>query len=203
MTVIINGTTGIDTVQDGIITNAKIASMAATKLTGQVPDANAPSGSVVQVVQTVKTDAFAGSAGTVWGDVSGMTASITPASASNRILIIVDMKGAGGANYSVIRSRLLRDSTPIYVGDAASNRPRSMGQFYGGGDGGTDVFHLAQLGGTFLDSPATTSSITYKIQIGGDGNSQVVFINRTQGDRDNTYFDSRVAASITLIEIAA
>ena len=186
---------------DGI-TSDNITSLAASKLTGQVPDANAPSGSVIQVVQVVKTDPAAGTIGAVWADISGMSASITPSSASSKILVIVDIKGSGGAGYSVIRTRLLRNSTPIYVGDAASNRPQSLGQYYQGSQA-DNIHYIAQLGGTFLDSPATTSSVTYKVQVGADGTSQVIFLNRTQGDRDVTTYDSRVAASITLMEIAA
>jgi hypothetical protein len=166
----------------------------------------ASAGRVLQVVQTVKTDSMAAVPSSVWQDVPGQggsgtfSATITPTSSSNKILIIVDMKGAGYTDASIVRSRLLRDSTAIYIGDASSNRPRSMGQFYIAGPGAP--FYLAQLGGTFLDSPATTSAITYKMQYGADGISQTVFINRTQGDRDNAYYDSRVAASITLMEIA-
>lgn len=170
--------------------------------TSQLADANMAPGSVIQVVQAVKTDAFAGSAGALWADISGLSASITPASASNRILIIVDLKGAGQTDATVIRSRLLRNNTPIYVGDAASTRPLSLGQFYIS-SGGAGQHYLAQLGGCFVDSPNTTSAVTYKVQYGGDSNASVVYINRTQGDRDSTYMDSRVASSITLLEIAA
>lgn len=178
-------------------------SVTALNLAPGAARANFGAGAVLQVVQTVKTDAFTGSLGAQWTDVAGLSATITPSSATSKILITADVKGAGGASYSILRSRLLRDATAVYVGDAASSRPRAMGQFYGGGDTGTDGFYTAQLGGTFLDSPTTTSATTYKIQIGADGNSQVVFINRTQNDRDASYYDARVVSSITLMEIAA
>jgi hypothetical protein len=161
---------------------------------GQVP---------VQIVQSVKTDTFSTTPGAIWVDVAGLSASITPTSASNRILVTVDMKGAGSQDTSIIRSRLLRDSTPIYIGDAAGDRPRGMGQFYIASGGAGGGFYIAQLGGTFLDSPATTSTITYKVQIGGDATSSTIFINRTQGDRDSGgTVDSRIAASITVMEIS-
>lgn len=187
---------------DGSVTSDKIASLTANKLTGQIADAIAPSGSVIQVVQTVVTAPIAGSIGAVWADTPGMSVTITPISTNNKILVTVDMKGAGTMDSSVIRSRLLRNSTPIYFGDAASNRPQSMGQFYIS-SGGSGQHYLAQLGGTFLDSPATTSAVTYKVQIGADGTTQIVYVNRTQGDRDANVYDSRVAASITVMEIAA
>lgn len=158
-------------------------------------------GGVLQVIQTVVTAPIAGSLAAQWVDTPGMSVTITPSSASNKILVTVDMKGAGTMDFSVIRSRLLRNSTPIYVGDAASNRPQSMGQFYIS-SGGAGQHYLAQLGGTFLDSPSTTSAVTYKVQIGADGTTQIVYVNRTQGDRDAIWYDSRVASSITVMEIA-
>jgi hypothetical protein len=206
MAITLNGSTGIveANIADSAITNNKVASLAASKLTGQILDANAPSGCVIQVIQTVKTDAFASSLAAIWVDITGMSVTITPSSVNSKILVTVDMKGAGTADISIVRSRLLRNSTPIYFGDAASNRPQSMGQFYIS-NGGAGTHYLAQLGGTFLDSPATTSAVTYKVQIGADGVSgnQIVYVNRTQGDRDANVFDSRVAATMTVMEIAA
>jgi hypothetical protein len=198
-----NGSLGVSSVgtnqlQSGSVTSAKIATAANT-----IPRSAMTAGAILQVVQVVKTDAFSGSAGATWADISGMSASITPTSASSKILVTVDLKGAAGENYSVIRSRLLRGSTAIFFGDAASARPQSMNQFYMASGGAGGGYYVAQLGGTFLDSPATTSSVTYKVQFGGDGTSQVVFINRTQGDRDGSTYDSRVPSSITLMEIAA
>jgi len=161
----------------------------------------ATTGKILQVVQAVKTDTYAQAPSALWGDVPGLSVSITPSSASNRILVMIDMKAAGTQSSSVVRSRLLRGSTAIYIGDASSNRPRSMGQFYGGESAG--LYYMAQIGGNFLDSPATTSSVTYKLQIGGDGDGTTVYVNRTQGDRDTGYYDSRGASSITVMEVAA
>jgi hypothetical protein len=184
-----------------ILTTA--SSINASSITsGTLPKQQLPAGSVLQVIQSVKTDTFATSPGAIWADVSGLSASITPTSATSKILISVDMKAAGQGGTSQVRSRLLRNSTAIYVGDAAGNRPQSMGQFYIG-DRPDNIYYLAQIGGTFLDSPATTSSITYKMQIGADSNILVVYVNRTQDDRNTTYFDSRCVSSITLMEIAA
>ena len=161
-------------------------------------------GGILQVVQTVKTDAFTTNPGGVpWTDVTGLSVSITPSSSTNKILILCDVKGAGTQSASMIRSKLVRNTTDIYIGDAASNRPRAMAQFYVV-DAVSASYYTAQLGGTFLDSPGTTSSVTYKIQIGGDNNSTVIYINRTAGDRDiASYTDARVVSSITAIEIAA
>jgi hypothetical protein len=158
-------------------------------------------GSVLQVVQTVKTDATAMSSGAVWADIPGMSATITPKFSTSKILVMVDVKIAGTVDSSTVRAKLIRNATDIYVGDAASSRPRVMGAFYIN-NAGAGIYYMAQCGGNYLDSPATTSATTYKVQIGGDGNSTVAYINRTQGDRDNAYYDGRGVSSITLMEIA-
>ena len=157
------------------------------------------SGGVIQVVQVVKTDTFATSVGAVWGNISGMSASIIPTSSTSKILVIVDLKAAGTCDASTMRTRLLRNGNPVYVGDAASTRPQAMCEFYMASGGGP--YYTAQVGGTYLDSPGTTSIVTYSMQIGGDNNSSVLYVNRTQGDRDNQYYDARVPSSITLMEI--
>jgi hypothetical protein len=165
-----------------------------------VPASGMPTGSVIQTVSAVKTDTFATTPGAVWTDIPGLSVAITPISSTSKILIIVDVKGAGTASNSVVRSRLLRNSTAIYVGDAASNRPLGLGQFYIGAQA-DNVHYLAQLGGTYLDSPATILATTYKIQIGSDANDRTCYVNRTQADRDTSYYDSRIASSITVMEI--
>ena len=226
MSVVIDGTSGVTT--PGVVNTAGqtiattlnvtgVATLGAGAVLGTpasgnlsnctgFPAVTMPAGSVLQVVQTVKTDAMAAVAGAQWANVPGQggvgtfSATITPTSASNKILVIVDMKGAGVSDISVMRSRLLRGATPIYIGDAFGSEPRGMGQFYIGGAGGN--VYIAQLGGTYLDSPATTSATTYTMQYGSDNNATMSYINRTQGDRGTAYNDARCAASIILMEIA-
>jgi hypothetical protein len=156
---------------------------------------------IIQVVQTVKTDATAMSPGGIWGNIPGMSATITPKFSTSKIFVMVDVKVAGTQDVAVCRTRLTRDGNAIYVGDAASNRPRGMSQFYIN-SAGAGSLHMAQQGGNFLDSPATISPVTYQVQIGGDGTTNTFYINRTQGDRDNASMDARGASSITLMEIA-
>lgn len=164
-------------------------------------------GGILQVVQVTKTDAMVAVAGAIWANVPGQggsgsfQATITPSSTSSKILIIVDMKGAGVAGGSVIRSRLIRGSTPIYYGDANGSNSQGIGQFYCT-DSASGAYYLAQLGGSYLDSPATTSATTYTMQYGSDNASTTSYINRTQGNRGTSYDDVVCAASITLMEIA-
>jgi len=154
-------------------------------------------GKVLQVVQTVKTDTFSSSTGS-FIDVTGLSVSITPSSASNKILILSDIHYGTNANSGYAFFKLLRGSTDIYLGDAAGSRIRGFG-----GGGSTDAATLTQLSTVFLDSPSTTSSTTYKIQIyNQNAATYAVYVNRTYNDTDNTSY-SRAASSITVMEILA
>jgi hypothetical protein len=162
-------------------------------------------GSVVQVITASKTDTFAGTPGAVWMDISGLSVTITPRFANSRFLVMADIKAAGTQDNSVVRSKIVRGISGTFadvgVGDAASNRPRSLGQFYIASGGG-GLYYLAQIGGNISDQPNTLLPVTYKAQIGADSNSVVVRVNITQGDRDAAYQDARGHSSITVMEIA-
>jgi hypothetical protein len=162
-------------------------------------------GSVVQVITVAKTDTFAGTPGAVWMDVSGLSVTITPRFVNSKFLVMADIKGAGTQDSTVIRSKIVRGIsgtfTDVGVGDAASNRPRSLGQFYIASGGGGTVY-LAQIGGNISDQPNTLLPVTYKAQIGADSNSLVIRVNITAMDRDTAYNDARGQSSITVMEIA-
>lgn len=70
----------------GQVPDAKLVALTASKLSGQVPDANAPSGSVIQVVSSTITG-MQDISSISYVDVSGMSVSITPSSTSSKILI--------------------------------------------------------------------------------------------------------------------
>jgi len=182
MTVIIDGTAGITFPVTAGGTSAVQAS----------------SGKVLQVVQTVKTDTFS-TTNNSFTDVTGLSVSITPTSASNKILVMCDI-GLSCQNGSSTMTRLVRGSSAIYIGDSASNRPLAMSQIDGGGN---NQYNVVRVPGIYLDSPATTSSVTYKIQIYNSSGSGASTINKTQQDRDTTLYDIRAASSITVMEIAA
>jgi len=179
-------------ITDGTIVNADInasAAIAGTKL---------GAGSVLQVVSTNKTDTFASSSiGNSFVDVTGLSVSITPSSASNKILILATINhGVDGIRATALK--LLRDSTAINIGTASGNRPAastvSIGQNYDSNRGQVSSIN-------FLDSPSTTSSITYKIQVGIlEATANVARINTTGADGDFTYI-GRSASTITAMEI--
>jgi hypothetical protein len=190
-------TIGANGLGSGAVTNAKIDTVAATKLTGQVPDANAPSGSVVQVVSAAKTDTqtFSGTGSVaVWVDLSGLSVSITPTSASNKIVVIANVIWTSENSSGI---RLVRNSTAICVGDSAGSRtPASSVQYYT-----SNSYNMMVAPIMYLDSPATTSATTYKLQ-GYAAQNATFKVNRSNQDSDNFEY-IRSASTITVMEIAA
>lgn len=144
---------------------------------------------VLQVVQTVKTDTFSTSS-TTFVDVTGMSVSITPSATSSLVLVLLDARIGG-----IGLTKLLRGATDIYIGDAAGSRTRSMGLFVPNANG-EDANPAI-----FLDSPATTSSTTYKLQMRAEAATS--YLNRSSNDPDNNVSGSRTASSITVMEISA
>jgi hypothetical protein len=152
-------------------------------------------GQVLQVLSTIKTDTFSTNAGT-FVDVTGLSLSITPSSASNKILIMFSVPASSSSSAGWFL-RLLRNSTEIALGDAAGSRIRT-----------TVSSHLAPAGQSFsmayqyLDSPATTSAVIYKLQLASQTGGFTAYINRSSTDTDANDFE-RGTSTITVMEIAA
>lgn len=153
-------------------------------------------GHVVQVVQGVKSD-ISTLTSTSFVDI-GLSANITPSSTSNKILVSVQLWGYSGQY--IAPNRLMRDTTEIGVAPNAGNRPSTALPFSlpPNLDGSMSVATVQ-----LLDSPSTTSQITYKVQsaVRADGD-QDSYINRSESDRDTTSYDPRTVSYITLMEIA-
>jgi hypothetical protein len=149
-------------------------------------------GSVLQVVQTVKTDSFSTSSTSY---VTLMTVSITPSSASNKVLITFGTNGGTAGDVMHGYVAIFRGATQLFLADTAGSR-RSA----------TSVINTATqvqqyYGGTFLDSPATTSATSYTIQV-LSSNGSTLYINRSARDTDGLAYDGRTPSSITVMEIA-
>ena len=159
---------------------------------GQVP---------VQVISVTKTDTFTTSS-TSFVDVTGLSVTITPTSSSNKILIIYTTNVGWDANRGM-QLRLMRDSTAICIGDAAGSRSRSSNTTFADGGATFEARWQWALNNNFLDSPATTSATTYKIQIGafGETDGTNIYVNRSSQDGDvSTY--GRTTSTITVMEIS-
>ena len=155
---------------------------------------NRGTGSVLQVVTANKTDTFSTSS-TSFTDITSLSVSITPSSASNKILIMLYISSQGTPAVIVTQHRLVRGATAIAVGDAASSRTQASAGLY---SSVVDTTQQATI--VFLDSPATTSSTTYKCQMRVNGSTG--YVNRTSSDTDNAN-NARTISTITVMEIAA
>ena len=156
-------------------------------------------GKILQVLQTVKTDVSSrgGSSGTdALAAISGLSVNITPSATSSKIHVVVNIK-QGSSSTAWVRYQLQRDSTAIYLGDAASGKTPRTNFTYLGNDYG-----LSTVSENFLDSPNTTSQITYQVYWGVRTESgKIAYINRTGYDTGD--YAERTASSITAMEIEA
>jgi hypothetical protein len=174
-------------------------SIAATQLTGTIAAARLPAGSVLQVVSTAKTDTFSESvaAGAISGNVTGLTAVITPATATNKVLINVTVVTSCPSN-PVTVLLYINNSVSTFIGDAAGSRIRSSVSGNQIDDNQQYVNNF-----TFLHSPASTSAQTYSIRLNhASGVTRIIYVNRSVNDADNISI-TRTASSITAMEIAA
>ena len=170
-----------------------------------LPDANATLattsdsfGKILQVKQTAKTDQFTSTA-YAFTDVTGMSVSITPASTSNKILIKVEILVGGTAN-NYAAFRLLRDSTHIGVSTVTDTdwRVATTGSL-----SHENSYQLENTGTSFLDSPNTTSAITYKLQVSSYSN-RTMSLNYpwNTGNSSGSYTATGIS-TITVMEVAA
>jgi hypothetical protein len=119
------------------------------------------SGKVLQVIQSVSNTATYPT--NSWTDVTGSSISITPSSSSSKILFIFNTGGLCGGDTRGLLMQLLRGSTKIRRLDRYGYSTVTLGA--------VPIFL------TYLDSPNTTSAVTYKIQAAEQNTSGAWEIN--------------------------
>ena len=181
--------------------------MSTLKVNSIIPVGGVPTGGgggVTQIKQTVKTDTFSQTTVSVntFSNDTGINVTITPSSTSSKIRLtgFVNMSMSDdNAGYGIALYKggsILSTAT----GDAASSRVRvtamTMGATFGG--------ECRCIPFEFMDSPATTSAVTYGIRIGCFSGSSTshLYVNRTASDDDNAY-RTRSISVITAMEVSA
>ena len=154
------------------------------------------------VVQAVKTDVFSTSS-TSFTIVTGLAATITPTTATSKVLVLANVAYGHTDTGLAFAFRLAGGNADDYVGDADGNRTRAVfgneniGAAYNRADLGT--FSASMI---FLDSPDTTSPVTYSVECRRLGGTGTLFVNRSSFDANNGA-NTRGASSIIVVEVAA
>ncbi len=200
MSLILQGSTsGSVTLQEPAVAGTTVLDLPATSgtvaLTSQIS-----AGKVLQVVNTTKTNTFTTTSSS-YTDLTDLSVNITPTSASNQILVITSLSYGGDGN-SYGWARLVRNGTAIALGDAdGATRIRCTFPLTMEATASTNA-KLVCGGMTILDSPATTSAVTYKVQVMSGYNSLTLSINRSYSN-DNATYSGLGVSTITVMEIAA
>jgi hypothetical protein len=152
-------------------------------------------GKVLQVVSTVKT-AAQDTTSTSPVDVTDLTVNITPSSASNKVLVLVNINNIGNSAAQSTFFRILRGATVI-TSNSSGGAADTKDAFGSGGGGGmtNEDRKIGSASITFLDTPSSTSALTYKVTMEVDGGTGT--INRWQLNNDVAS-----VSTLTLMEIA-
>jgi len=160
---------------------------AANFLTGTIPNSNLAAGRVIQVVNGLFSTSITTNSSS-FSDV-GLSASITPSSSSNKVLVLVALNGVESRdNRTWLDAKVVRGSTDIVANFGGR---AGYGQKYGY----TDSDYHRGVGAvtcSFLDSPSTTSATTYKIQYASNQNVASIGVCSMNSN-----------SQITLMEISA
>jgi hypothetical protein len=155
-------------------------------------------GSVIQVAHAYKTDTQTISASATFQDITGLTVTLTPKKISSKFLIQWSVVMGNGTDASHGYIRINRNGTVIGNADAASNRTPAAGLIVNTAVAGQTL----PATGSFLDSPATTSAITYKLTSKSNESAAVTYINRSSRDTDLSGYDGRGTSYLLVMEIA-
>jgi hypothetical protein len=146
---------------------------------GTVPSTVAPgAGKVLQVSNMAIITSAQNIASSTYVDLTGFSINITPSSTSNKIFMCANISsliGATGRGYGL---KFLRDSTVVYDSNALYvHYPQSAG-------------FRSMTTWNFIDSPSSTSEITYKIQVGTQSAAEVSF---QEGSIKSTFYLMEIA----------
>jgi hypothetical protein len=151
------------------------------------------SGQAIVQLQTVALATQFSSTSTSFTDVTGLSVSITPTNSSNKILVLFSINGASDDHSGV---RLTRNGTAIAVGTPTGSQTASTTADFYFTSNSAQVWNQ---GMNFLDSPATTSAVTYKLQMRTE--SGTFTINSNSANLNASYTMNGIS-TITVMEIS-
>jgi len=148
---------------------------------------------ILTVNGVTKTDTFS-NASTSFVDVTGLSLTITPQSNTSKFILVASIQAA--SNNDRVWFKFAGGNTASYVGDAAGSRVQVGMEIFNASAAGSDSGIML-----YLDSPATATAITYKVQTASySGGTQ--YVNRSFTDTNSANF-ARSASTFTLLEVSA
>lgn len=160
-----------------------------------VPSAKMPTGSVLQVLSAKKTDSQSVASEDSFADITGLSIAITPRSTSSKIFVSCNVSHSSTQNGTGIAFKVLRGSTVL----GGSEGSRTSVSFFGG-PVASDANMAQTAGFNHLDSPNSTSALTYKVQTSGFNAGVTWYIN-TNATRNGQVYDDIATSSITVMEV--
>ena len=195
----------LNNIEAAVGTTINIA--AGDKLSGAAGAFTTP-GMVIQV-QAVTSHAVTTVSGVGFTDF--MSVAITPKFSSSKIHIscsinLTAQNTSGGWTGETVRYsgvKLFRDSTHIAVNSNNSgNRTAVWFSSNSVGDSGNDAYRMANSSGQYIDSPSSTSAITYKVQVGQSNLSNSLVVTNNSPKDDNETYTHQGVSQLTVMEIA-
>ena len=176
----------------GVVNTATLAS-------GAITSSMLPAGSVLQVKQSIRNE-VATKTGSGFSAIPGLSVSITPSSASNKILVHVELGTVEttGNQYGHF-IRLYKGGSHL-TGASAINVGSRYAVFAGGRT--TNNNHSQGYSGSYLDTAGGTSAITYAVYWNAEGGYGTLYLNSEQSNPNGGAYLHNIS-SITVTEIAA
>lgn len=194
----LDGTIGASQLDDTLDLSSKTVTLPAASV-----EAHASAGAILQVKSVNKTDTQQIS-NQVFQDITGLALSITPISTTSTILAMgtIHIGSASSGDFGYIRlQRDISGAQTNLVADADGARVQCTTALnYTSSTVGD--YSLTPANFHYIDAPATTSQINYKLTFRSGSTATPVYINRTPADRAATNYDYRTVSNLTLMEIA-
>lgn len=186
--------------------NTNISIPTGERIVGVDTGSIAAPGTILQVKQAVISDTASSATGNTWATLSDFNISITPTAATSKFML--QLHAVIGMDYWQVSFRFRRGTTAVGIGDADGSRPRSSVTYnsYDFGSTAPDTggleYGIRPMSALYLDSPATTSDITYGVQWKGYSTSYTIYLNRSHYNGDTSSYDDRPISTFTVMEVA-
>ena len=177
-----------------------VASANHSSTNAELEFAAAGGGKILQVVSTTKNDQYTetiSDGAQSSNNITGLTVSITPSNASNKIFLTCTLTISGGnAGFNFFKDGSVISGA---TGDADSTKKRIFGEVYVGN------YHMFATTLTYLDTAGGTSAITYSVRLHNimQGNSFIAVNTNVSGRSAISGYDMVGASTITAMEVAA